>query len=32
LHLARNLMLERAAIGDIKRLRARIEAADVVTP
>jgi 5-methylthioribose kinase len=32
LHLARNLMLERAAIGDIKRLRRRIEAADVVMP
>jgi 5-methylthioribose kinase len=25
LHLARNLMLDRAAIGDVKRLRARIE-------
>ena len=32
LHLARNLMLDRATIGDVKRLRARIEAADVVTP
>jgi 5-methylthioribose kinase len=32
LHLARNLMLDRAAIGDVKRLRARIEAADMVTP
>jgi 5-methylthioribose kinase len=31
LHLARNLMLDRAAIGDVKRLRARVEAADVVT-
>ena len=25
LHLARNLMLDRALIGDVKRLRARIE-------
>jgi 5-methylthioribose kinase len=32
LHLARSLMLDRAAIGDVKRLRARIEAGDVVTP
>jgi len=32
LHLARSLMLERAAIGDVRRLRARIEAGDVVTP
>jgi 5-methylthioribose kinase len=32
LHLARHLMIERAAIGDVKRLRARIEAADTVTP
>jgi 5-methylthioribose kinase len=31
LHLARSLMLDRAAIGDVKRLRARIEAGDVVT-
>jgi hypothetical protein len=31
LHLARSLMLERAAIGDVKRLRGRIEAHDVVT-
>ena len=30
LHLARSLMLERAAIGDVRRLRARIEAADGV--
>jgi 5-methylthioribose kinase len=28
LHLARDLMLERAAIGDVKQLRARIEAVD----
>jgi 5-methylthioribose kinase len=32
LHLARNLMLDRAAIGDVKQLRARIEAGDVVAP
>ena len=32
LHLARSLMLDRAAIGDVRRLRARIEAGDVVTP
>jgi 5-methylthioribose kinase len=32
LHLARNLMLDRAAIGDIKRLRARIEAAALENP
>jgi 5-methylthioribose kinase len=31
LHLARSLMLDRAAIGDVKKLRARIEAHDVVT-
>jgi 5-methylthioribose kinase len=31
LHLARSLMLDRAAIGDVKRLRARIEAHDVAT-
>jgi 5-methylthioribose kinase len=30
LHLARSLMLERAAIGDVRRLRVRIEAADGV--
>jgi 5-methylthioribose kinase len=30
LHLARSLMLERAAIGDVRQLRARIEAADGV--
>jgi len=30
LHLARHLMLDRAAIGDVRRLRARIEAADMV--
>ncbi len=30
LHLARRLMLDRAAIGDVKKLRARIEAHDVV--
>jgi 5-methylthioribose kinase len=28
LHLARNLVLDRASIGDVKRLRARIESAD----
>jgi hypothetical protein len=28
LHHARNLMLDRALIGDVKRLRARIESAD----
>jgi 5-methylthioribose kinase len=32
LHLARSLMLDRTVIGDVKRLRARIEAGDVVTP
>ena len=32
LHLARSLMLDRAAIGDVRRLRARIEADDVVAP
>ena len=32
LHLARSLMLDRAAIGDVRRLRARIEAGDVVAP
>jgi 5-methylthioribose kinase len=32
LHLARSLMLDRAAVGDVKRLRARIEAGDVVAP
>jgi 5-methylthioribose kinase len=32
LRLARDLMLERTAVGDIKRLRARIEAAGGVTP
>jgi len=32
LHLARSMMLDRAAIGDVKRLRARIEAGDVVAP
>jgi hypothetical protein len=31
LHLARDLMLERTAVGDVKRLRARIEAADGAT-
>jgi 5-methylthioribose kinase len=31
LQLARNLMIDQAAIGDVKRLRARIEAADPVT-
>jgi 5-methylthioribose kinase len=31
LHLARNLMLERAAIGDVTQLRARIEAAGAAT-
>jgi 5-methylthioribose kinase len=31
LHLARSLMLDRAAIGDVKRLRARIEAQGAVT-
>jgi 5-methylthioribose kinase len=31
LHLARGLMLDRAAIGDVRRLLARIEAADAVT-
>jgi 5-methylthioribose kinase len=30
LHLARTLILDRATIGDVKRLRARIEADDVV--
>jgi len=30
LRLARSLMLDRAAIGDVKTLRARIEAHDVV--
>jgi len=28
LHLARNLMLDRASIGNVKRLRARIESTD----
>jgi 5-methylthioribose kinase len=32
LHLARNLMLDRASIGDVKRLRARIESADTGAP
>ena len=32
LHLARRLMIDRATIGDVKRLRARIEAAEAVTP
>ena len=32
LHLARSLMLDRAAIGDVKQLRARIEAGDMVAP
>jgi 5-methylthioribose kinase len=32
LHLARNLMLDRASIGDVKRLRARIESADAGAP
>jgi 5-methylthioribose kinase len=32
LHLARDLMLERSAIGDVMRLRARIEAAAATTP
>ena len=31
LHLARDLMIDRAAIGDVKRLRARIEAAGAIT-
>jgi 5-methylthioribose kinase len=31
LHLARSLMLDRAAIGDVRRLRARVEASDAVT-
>jgi hypothetical protein len=31
LHLARTLILDRATIGDVKRLRARIEADDVGT-
>ena len=30
LRLARSLMIERAAIGDITRLRARVEAADTM--
>src|SRR5450631_648881 len=31
LHLARSLMLDLAAIGDVRRLRARVEASDAVT-
>jgi 5-methylthioribose kinase len=31
LHLARNLMLDCASIGDVKRLRARIESDEVAT-
>jgi 5-methylthioribose kinase len=32
LHLARSLMLDRASIGDVKGLRARIESADTAAP
>jgi len=32
MHLARNLMLDRASIGNVKRLRARIEKADTGAP